>query len=41
MEADRTETHNLAGSEKERVNKMMREYGHWADTCGALPWPIR
>ena len=37
MERDRTEMHDLAGSEKPRVAAMAREYDAWAERVGVLP----
>ncbi len=37
MEADRTETRNLAGQFPERVAAMKRAYEEWAERCGVLP----
>jgi len=37
MEADRTETRNLAGQFPERVAAMKRAYEEWAARCGVLP----
>ncbi len=40
MEADRTEQHNLADAEPERVNFMADAYRAWAQRVGAQPWPM-
>jgi len=37
MEADRTETRNLAGQFPDRVAAMKRAYEEWAARCGVLP----
>ena len=37
MEEDRTELHNLAKQEPERVAAMSLEYEAWAKRCGVLP----
>jgi len=36
MDADRTELHDLAGREPERVNAMAAQYVAWAKRCGVL-----
>lgn len=36
MEADRTELHDRAGSDPERVADMARKYGIWAARCGVI-----
>ena len=38
MEADRTELHNLANREPDRVRAMAEAYEAWAVRCGVLPW---
>ena len=38
---DRTEQHDHASSEPERVASMIREYEVWAERCGVLPWPVK
>ncbi|HEX5282645.1 MAG TPA: arylsulfatase [Bryocella sp.] len=40
MEADRTELHDLADAEPERVNRMAEAYRAWARRVGAQPWPM-
>lgn len=40
MENDRTERHNLADAEPERVRKMAADYAAWAQRVGAQPWPM-
>jgi arylsulfatase A-like enzyme len=37
MEADRTELHDLAAAEPERVAAMARQYEAWAARCGVIP----
>lgn len=41
LEADRTELHNMADAQPERVKAMVGDYEAWAQRCGVLPWPIR
>jgi len=36
MDADRTELHDLATREPERVEAMAAQYGAWAERCGVL-----
>ncbi len=38
---DRTELHDHADGEPQRVASMLAEYNAWADRAGALPWPVR
>jgi len=40
MEDDRTERHNLADTQMERVRKMAADYAAWAERVGAQPWPM-
>jgi arylsulfatase len=40
MEADRTELHDLAAREPERVRRMAAEYESWASRVGAKPWRL-
>jgi arylsulfatase len=37
MEADRTELHDLADREPERVREMVALYDAWAERCGVIP----
>jgi arylsulfatase A-like enzyme len=41
MKADRTELHDLAAAQRQRVQKMSKLYDEWAERCGVQPWPIR
>lgn len=38
MEADRTETHNLANEQPQRLAELVRQWESWADQTGVLPW---
>lgn len=38
METDRTELHDLAGRQTPLVQKLVKEYDHWARTVGVLDW---
>ena len=38
---DRTEQHDHAATEPERVAAMLREYDAWAERAGAVLWPVR
>jgi len=40
MEHDRTERHNLAEAQPDRVKKMSADYSAWAQHVGALTWPL-
>lgn len=40
MEADRTEQHDLALAELERVKGMETMWNKWAKRCGVQPWPM-
>ena len=40
MEADRTELHDLAASQPERVKAMTAMWDDWAKRCGVQPWPM-
>jgi arylsulfatase A-like enzyme len=37
MDADRTETHDLAAQHPEKVREMSAEYAAWAERCGVIP----
>ena len=39
LEADRTELHNLATQDPERVKNMSAQWVSWANRLGVLPWP--
>jgi arylsulfatase A-like enzyme len=41
LEADRTELHDRAAAEPERVRQMARKWEAWARRCHVLPWPWR
>ena len=41
IEADRTEMHNVAAEEPERVAELSAAYDAWAARCGVLPWPVK
>jgi arylsulfatase len=38
IERDRTEQHNLAGQEPERLKQMTAQWEAWAKRAGAIPW---
>jgi arylsulfatase len=40
MEADRTETRNIADNNAEQVDRLAAAYKVWAKRAGAQPWPI-
>ena len=37
MDADRTELHDLAAQQPQRVQEMSRLYDDWARRCGVIP----
>lgn len=39
MQADRTESHNLAAARPEVVKRLAEEYDQWTQRAGVLPWP--
>jgi len=41
MEKDRTEMHDLAGEQPEKVQELAALYDAWASRCGVQPWPLR
>jgi len=41
MEKDRTEMHDLAADEPERLKAMIGKWEAWAKRAGAVPWPWR
>ncbi len=40
MEADRTEMHDIADENPERVRQMSADYSTWAKRVGVRPWPM-
>lgn len=38
LSVDRSECHNLAGSNPERLNSLVADWQHWADRVGVVPW---
>ncbi|MDX1928280.1 MAG: arylsulfatase [Pirellulaceae bacterium] len=41
MVADRTETHNLAAEQPEKVQELAGLWDAWAAKVGVLPWPLK
>jgi arylsulfatase len=39
MKSDRTEMHDLANAESERVRQMVATWDRWAERTHAVPWP--
>jgi arylsulfatase A-like enzyme len=39
LEADRTELHDMAATEPERVRELAQQWETWARRCHVLPWP--
>jgi arylsulfatase len=40
MEKDRTELNNLCDREKNRAERLIKEYQAWAGRIGVLDWPL-
>jgi len=40
MDEDRTELHDLAAKNRDRLQTFMKEYDHWAARCEVRPWPL-
>jgi arylsulfatase len=40
MAADRTEMHNLAATQPDRVKEMSAQWDAWARRVGVMPWPL-
>jgi arylsulfatase A-like enzyme len=38
IEADRTESKNLAATHPDVVRELSAEYDRWAERCGVVPW---
>jgi arylsulfatase len=38
LAADRSECHNLAGEQPDRVRELAAAWQRWADRVGVLPW---
>jgi arylsulfatase len=38
---DRTELHDVAPDQPQRVAEMSKAYDGWAQRCGVLPWPVK
>jgi arylsulfatase A-like enzyme len=41
LSQDRSESHDLADEEPERVTEMTVAYGAWAERAGVQPWPLK
>jgi arylsulfatase len=41
IDADRTEMHDLASSNPEKVQGLKALYEDWAKRCGVQPWPLK
>jgi arylsulfatase len=41
IDEDRTELHDLAAGERDRLAAMIAEYDGWADRSRVAPWPVR
>ena len=40
MTEDRTELHDLAAKDTDRVRRLTRDYDGWAEASDVLPWPV-
>lgn len=40
MDADRTELHDLATEQPQKLQEMVGKWKAWADRCGVQPWPL-
>lgn len=40
MNANRSETSDLAAAQPEKVKELTQLYDAWAERCGVLPWPV-
>ena len=41
MQSDRSELHDLAAAQPERVRALATKWQAWADRVGVQPWPIK
>jgi arylsulfatase len=41
MDADRTELHNLATAQPEKLKELVSKWHAWADRVGVQPWPLK
>jgi arylsulfatase len=41
MEADRTELHDLAATQPEKLMELAGKWQAWADRVGVQPWPLK
>jgi arylsulfatase len=41
MEADRTELHDLAATQPEKLKELADKWQAWADRVGVQPWPLK
>ncbi len=41
IDADRTEMHDLASENPEKVQELTALWGGWAQRCGVQPWPLK
>jgi arylsulfatase A-like enzyme len=40
MDEDRTELHDLAARNRDRLRSFVRHYEEWAARCEVRPWPL-
>ena len=41
MDADRTELHDLAATQPEKLKELVDKWQAWADRVGVQPWPFK
>jgi arylsulfatase A-like enzyme len=41
MESDRTELHDLAATQPEKLKELLDKWQAWADRVGVQPWPLK
>ena len=41
MDADRTELHDLAATQPEKLKELAAKWQAWADRVGVQPWPLK
>lgn len=41
MDADRTELHDLAAKQPEKLKELVNKWQTWADRVGVQPWPLK
>ena len=41
MDADRTEMHDLAAQNPDKVQELKTLWETWSQRCGVQPWPLK